>query len=183
MANVSKPQCTMKRILILLLALIPMVAGAQEYEKYISSDFVNADGARTVTTHPHLFVANGRSYGIAFMYVKIGGTELYSLTLAVVHNTPTYPVPPLTIGGFHMIDGTNLYLKTQGYPQVSEVSNGSYMAAINYVIPNTRLKEMLGALKRISVITTDDAFSIPIDYDTASHLMQAYLHLLMKTGK
>lgn len=179
MADLSKPLCTMKRILILLLALMPIMVNAQEY---IDMDQSTATG-RTVVTKPATIISGDDAYLMRFVYSKLGDNEMYYTTLIFSNQESAWIIAPNSIGTFHMASGKDIKLKTLIDSESQRQSNGKYMITSSYIIPTNNAQDMLDALLRISVKTSSGDITIPIDFDTASFLMMSYLELLSKTGR
>lgn len=169
----------MKRIIILLLALLPFVAKAQSY---IDMDQAT-ENARTVVTKPATIISGDDVYLMRFVYSKLGTSEMYYTTLVFVEQDKAWVIAPKSIGTFHMASGKKVELRTLIDSESQRQSNGKYTITSSYIIPNADVNEMLDALSHISVRTSAGSITIPIDFDTASFLMMLYLELLSKTGR
>ena len=179
MADLSTPLRTMKRILILLLALIPIVAFGQNY---IEADETNEDG-RTVVTKMTPIIVNGKVYAMRFVYNKLNASEIYYTSIACCSEDSLWTIHPQTIGTFHMASGNNIELKTIIESNATKQNDGQYMITLSYIIPTNKVHDMLDMILRIKIKTDKGEFTIPIDYDNASFLMMSYLELLSKTGR
>lgn len=179
MADLSTPLRAMKRILILLLALMPFMASAQEYIDLDESTSVG----RTVVTKSATIVSGDSIYFMRFVYSELGGNEMYYTTLIFPDQKSLWTIPPKSVGTFHMASGESISLKTLIDSEAQRQSNGEYMISTSYIIPISNVHDMLDALLRISIKTNAGNITIPIDHDTASFLMMSYLELLTETGR
>lgn len=179
MADLSKPLRIMKRILILLLALIPFVAKAQEY---IEMDTYDENG-RTVVTKMTPILVNGKVYAMRFVYSKMSASEIYYTSIACCSESSLWEIQPQTIGRFEMATGKTVELKTLIESNPQKLSDGQYMITMSYIIPENKIHDMLDALLNIHIKTDTGGFTIPIDFETASSLMMSYLELLSETGR
>lgn len=169
----------MKRIIILLLALMPIVASAQEY---IDKDESNENG-RLVVTKSTPIISDGKMYFMRFVYSLFEENEIYYTTIVCCDEEYRWNVSPHTTGVFRMATGKNIYLKTLIDSESKLLPDGEYMIFTSYIIPTEKVYDMLDALKTISIKTSSHFFDIKIDFESASTLMKSYLDLLVTTGR
>ena len=183
MADLSEPLRTMKRILILLLALIPFIAGAQEY---ILSDETTADG-RLIETKPYAFFSNGKMYLIGFSYLKGEKYEVYMTTIVSTEQSSQWEVPAGGQAVFKMAKGNRITLKSITESTSEYEAPNDYTITSSYIIPIAKAHDMLDAIKDVFVYMKNggdsDIVNIKVPYDAASFLMMSYLELLSKTGR
>lgn len=181
MDDLSTPLRTMKRIIILLLALMPIVASAQEY---IDLDKTDENGRLVVTNTAPIF-SDGKMYAMRFAYSLLAENEMYYTTIVCCDEEKEWLVEPNSIGMFEMVrNEKDVYLHTLINSESSKMENGKYMITTSYIIPINKVYEMLDALKCITIKTSTNQYHmINIDFDTASYLMQSYLELLVMTGR
>lgn len=173
----------MKRIIILLLALMPFVAGAQEY---IRSDETTADG-RLVETKPYAFFSNGKMYLIGFSYLKGEKYEVYMATVVSTEQSSQWEVPAGEQAVFKMARGNRITLKSITESTAESEAPNDYTITSSYIIPVAKAPDMLDAIKEVFVYMkndgTNDIINIKVPHDAASYLMLSYLELLYITGR
>ena len=173
----------MKRILILLLALMPFAVNAQEY---IQSDTQTANG-RTIQMKPIPFFSRGKLYVAGHNYMKSNGTELYYTTIVCTEETSKWNVGIGDTATFHMLQGKDIQCKTIIESSCEQNKDSTYMITVVYITPMDQVHDMLDVIQSISINKTENGekvtTSISVDFDTASALMMSYLELLSKTGR
>lgn len=170
----------MKKILIILLALMPVMAQAQQ-QSYIDLDDTNIAG-RIISTKPAMILSGYDPYLLRFLYNKSGNNEVYAVDFTFCGVDNLWTVEPNTIGVFSMASGEKVTLQTYT-PSTHKRGTTGYHISTLFLIPDDKLLEMLDALIKITIITDNKTYDVSVDYDTASVIMLSYLELLSKTGK
>lgn len=186
MADLSTPQCTMKRILILLLALMPVVAYAQNVNR-ITSDTTEG-GVRNVITEPYATITDDMFIHSRYAYIKSPEAESYYITLICQYDSNPWYVKAGSAMKFEMVDDTSVYIKAalDGTPTRS---GSGYQTSVSCFIPMDKHAEFLKGVKQVTFATNmlrDDSPSrvqFMYSFNTMSNLMDAYLQLLVKTGR
>lgn len=173
----------MKRIIILLLALMPIMAGAQDY---IRTDETTADG-RIVETKPYAFFSNGKMYLLGFSYSKGKQHEAYIATVVSTEQRSAWEVKAGEQAVFKMADGNRISLKSLIGSTAEPIATNDYTITSSYIIPVAKASDMLGSIHEVFIYMqdkgTNDIINIKVPYEAASYLMMSYLELLAKTGR
>lgn len=173
----------MKRICILLLALIPVFAIAQDY-KYIDIDRSDAEG-RQVVTEMIPAICDGKVYGFGMGYTSNSNDHLYHITLVAINDRKAEILQGDKIT-FKMVDGSSVTLSSL-YDSSCEYLSPRYSITTSYLIPEIKVYDMLDAVISISFDFRENGKlqhrTLHLSHDTASDMMMAYLELLAATGK
>jgi hypothetical protein len=183
MAHLPKQLRAMKRILILLLVLMPLAIHAQDY-KYIDFSQTSEDFTRVVTKEQTI-TNNGFDYELRFCYSKFEYSEMYYVVL--ICTAPyQWEIHTGDKATFTMADGSQVILNAY-MDSTCQKPEDEYIIAAAYKIPTLQVTNMLNAILSLTLERHMNGkaqqLTIPVNHDMASHLMLAYLELLTITGK
>ena len=176
----------MKRILILLLALMPLIASAQDINR-ITSD-TTEDGMREVIAESYPTITDDMFIYSRYAYLKSGDKETYYITLICQYDSAPWYIKAGSAMKFEMADNTPVYIKAALDENPTRTSTG-YQTAISCFIPMDKYAEFLKGVKKVTFATNmlrDDSPSrveFNYSFNTMSNMLDAYLQLLIKTGR
>lgn len=186
MAHLSKPECVMKRILILLLALMPVIVSAQDVNRIISD--TSEEGVRSVIADSYATITDDMFIHSRYAYMKNSEAESYYITMICQYDSNPWYVKAGSAMKFEMMDDTAVYIKAALDGTPTRTGSG-YQTSVSCFIPMDKYAEFLKGVKRVTFATNmlrDDSPSrvqFMYSFNTMSNMMDAYLQLLMKTGR
>ena len=174
MAHLPKQLRIMKRFLILLLALLPIMAAAQKVEKNERDE----KGVRYIETQSRMFTIGQNMKMCGLIYQENKGIELYSLVLYITGQSSRWIVK----------QGQELMMKDAVgnvatiVPQVSSkstIARGAYATTVMYSFTQEQADYIRNGLVKLRINMTyqqDDSvsyFDIIFPDDMTSHLKKA----------
>lgn len=174
----------MKKIAMLAVLLaVSFVMKAQDYQ-YIQNDSVE-DGVRLVSTTAIPIITNQGVSAMGFTFSSNAEKEIYAVSI-ITYAPQKWTIKKGDIAAFTMIEGANVYLPAYFDGECRIHKDNQYMISLTYEIPQSKIYDMLKALKRVTINmkqTIDTSEDIYIPFESAEMLMSAYLELLIATGK
>ena len=172
MADLSKPLRTMKRILILLLALMPVMASAQK----VTSNERDEKGIRTITTGSRAFFVERDMHMCQLSYMEEDGKGYYNIMFLISEQTSQWVVKP----------GQKILMKDSNGEVYTIVANGlsesqltrsidrgvCYCTATSYLLNDETSKVIDNGLVKIRIEYTyhDNGHESIMDIDIPSDL-------------
>ena len=180
MADLSKPLRAMKRILILLLALMPMIANAQK----VTSNERDEKGLRTIETNIRAFFVDGHSHGCQLSYMEQDGKGLYNIFFAISDQANKWVAKSGQIMLMKDAEG-NIYEIPAGgasFYTLAPNSKGAgirYMVAVPYLLTPEQAEVFDKGLVKVRIAftyedtNTEGLMDINIPTDLTTHLKKA----------
>lgn len=172
MAHLSKPLRTMKRIIILLLALMPIMASAQK----VTSNERDEKGIRTITTGSRAFFVERDMHMCQLSYMEEDGKAFYDIMFMISEQASRWVVKP----------GQKILMKDSAGEVYTIVSNGvsqsqltrsidrgvCYCTASSYLLDEDTAKVLDNGLVKIRIEYTyqDDGHESIMDIDIPADL-------------
>lgn len=129
MADLPKLLRIMKRFLILLLALMPVIANAQK----VTSNERDEKGLRTIETGLRAFFVDRQSHGCQLTYMEQEGKGMYNIFFAISDQASRWIAKPGQIMLMKDAEG-NVYEIPAGGSSFYRLARSSSGAGVNYMV-------------------------------------------------
>lgn len=149
----------MKRIALLLFAMVAMCANAQE----IIQDETSSRGARTIVCSNEIASIGKNEISIGLSFTRAKDFDMYSLNIGVKRNRLIHVVEGGKIT-FIQEDGTKIILKNF-FDETSYSFDGIHSANLVCEITSTQLGLLMAGAKSIQIQTTTGLMEEPLNQD------------------
>lgn len=182
MAHLSKQLRIMKRILILLLALMPVIASAQK----VSRNEIDEKGVRHIETDIRIMYVGRSPHGCKLSYIKENDKEAYTLMLAINDQPSRWTSKKGQKLMMKDVNGKVYEIISTGTSQstIGRGSNGVvYQTIVAYTIPMDKADVFANGLVklRIEYTYTDnnktDLLDIDVPADMTNYLKKAHKNI------
>ena len=182
MADLSKPLRIMKRILIFLLALMPVIASAQK----VSRNEIDEKGIRHIETDIRIMNVGRSACGCQLSYIKADNNEAYTFMLAINDQSSRWTAEK---GQKLMMKDANgqVYEITSTGTSKSTIGRGNngitYQTIIAYTIPMDIANIFADGLVKLRIEYTyidnkeTDLLDIDIPADITNYLKKAHKNI------
>ena len=146
----------MKRIALLMLALVAMCANAQEitYDK-------TERGTRTIICSDEVITTGVNPISVGLSFSRSSNYDMYSLNFTIKRNRLIHVKEKGRIT-FAQSDGTNIILRN-AFDEVSQKDNETHTANLICEITSTQLQMLMAGATQIKIETTTGIISEPIN--------------------